>query len=46
MYTLQFCDYDEEKQKKQKSKNIRNRFFLPRSALCEGIPRKYPASKL
>ena len=41
MYTLQVCDYDEEKEKKEKQQKKRYATgFLPHSALCEGIPRK------
>ena len=40
MYTLQVCDYDEENEKKGKTAKKRYATgFLPRSALCEGIPR-------
>ena len=47
MYTLQVCDYDEEKEKKEKQqKNKRYATgFLPRSALCEGIPHKKQQQK-
>ena len=40
MYTLQFCDYDEEKQQQQKEQQKTYATgFLPRCALYEGIPR-------
>ena len=46
MYTLKFCDYDEEKQQQQQQQQQKNATgFLPRHALYEGIPRNYLSTR-